>query len=52
MAREVLKKWMQIAFTDADSILGLVDPNQKKGNLKHLLKYISRQFNSEDVKKG
>ena len=43
---------MQTAFTDADSILGLVDPKQKKGNLRLLLKYILRQFNSEDVKKG
>ena len=30
-------------------ILGLVVPEQKKGNLKRLLKYNLRQFNSEDV---
>ena len=41
---------------DADSlacaleILGLVDPEQKKGNLKLFFKYILRQFNSEDAK--
>ena len=40
---------------DADSlacvfgILGLVVAEQKKGNLKLLLKYISRQFNYADV---
>ena len=31
-------------------ILGLVDPEQKKGNLKLFFKYILRQFNSEDAK--
>ena len=50
VAREVLKKWMQIASIDADSILGLVGPETKKGNLKLLLKYILRQFNSENAK--
>ena len=35
---------------EADSILGLVDPEQKKGNLKLILKYILRKFNSEDTK--
>ena len=34
----------------AFGILGLVVPEQKKGNLKLLLKYIFRQFNSEDAK--
>ena len=40
---------------DADSlahayeILGLVVLKQKKGNFKFLLKYLLRQFNSEDV---
>ena len=33
----------------AFGILGLVVPEQKKGNLKLLLKYILRQFNSEDA---
>ena len=31
-------------------ILGLVDPEQKEGNLKLCLNYILRQFNSEDAK--
>ena len=41
---------------DADSlacaleILGLVDPEEKEGNFKLCLKYILRQFNSEDAK--
>ena len=41
---------------DADSlawacgILGLVDPEQKEGSLKLLLKYILRQSNFEDAK--
>ena len=41
---------------DADSlawacgILGLVDPEQKEGSLKLLLKYILRQSNFEDGK--
>ena len=41
---------------DADSLacaygmLGLVDPEQNKGDSKRLLKYILRQFNSEDAK--
>ena len=45
-----------LTLMDADSfaytcgILGLVDPEQKKGKLKLLLKYILRQFNSEDAK--
>ena len=30
--------------------MGLVDPEQKKGNLKLLLKYIIRKSNSEDAK--
>ena len=34
----------------ASGILGLVNPQQKKGNLKLFLKYILRQFNSEDTK--
>ena len=40
---------------DADSlacacgILGLIVPEQKKGNLKRLLKYMLRQYNYEDV---
>ena len=46
----VLKIRMQIASMEADSILGLVDPEQKKGNLKLILKYILRKFNSEDTK--
>ena len=29
--------------------LGLYVPEQKKGNLKRLLKYILRQVNSEDI---
>ena len=33
----------------ACGILSLVVPEQKKCNLKLLLKYILRQFNSEDV---
>ena len=41
---------MQIASIDADSILFLADPEKKKGNLELLLKYILRQFNSEDAK--
>ena len=41
---------MQIASIDADSILVLADPEKKKGNLELLLKYILRQFNSEDAK--
>ena len=32
----------------ACGILGLDDPEQKKGNLKLLFKYVLRQFNSED----
>ena len=36
------------SLTCACGILGLVVPEQKKGNLKLLLKYILRQFNSED----
>ena len=45
-----------LTLIDADSfvcayvILGLVDHEQKKGNLKVLLKYILKPFNSEDVK--
>ena len=41
---------------DADSlacacgVLGLIDPEQKKGNLKLPLKYVLRQFNPEDAK--
>ena len=31
-------------------ILGLFDPEQKQDNLEILLKFILRQFNSEDVK--
>ena len=47
----MLKKCMQIAsIDDADSILGLVDLEHRKDNLKLLLKYIFRQFNSEDAK--
>ena len=38
------------SFACACGIQGLVDPEQKKGNLKLLLKYILRQFNSEDAK--
>ena len=44
-----------VNFMDIDSlacvceILGLVAPEQKKGNLKLLLKFIIRQFNSEDA---
>ena len=38
------------SFACACVIQGLVDPEQKKGNLKLLLKYILRQFNSEDAK--
>ena len=44
-----------LTLTDADilscacGILGLVVPEQKKGNLKLLLKYILRQFGSKDV---
>ena len=33
----------------ACGILGLVVPEQKKGNLRLSLKYILRQFNSEDA---
>ena len=33
----------------ACGILGLVVPEEKKGNLKLLLKYILRQFNFKDV---
>ena len=33
----------------AFGILGLGVPEQRKGNLKLLLKYILRQFNSKDV---
>ena len=40
------------SFARACGILGLVDPEQKKGNLKLYLKYISRHFNSEDAKSG
>ena len=36
------------SLTFAFGILGLVVPEQKKDNLKLLLKYILRQFNSED----
>ena len=36
------------SLTCACGMLGLVVPEQKKGNLKLLLKYILRQFNSED----
>ena len=46
----MLKKWMQIASIDTDSTLGLVDPETKKGKLKLLLKYILRQFSSENAK--
>ena len=44
-----------LSLMDADSlacarrILGLDVPEQKKGNLKLLLKYILRQLNSENV---
>ena len=44
-----------LILMDADSltcvceILGLDVPERKKGTLKFLLKYILRQFNSEDV---
>ena len=44
-----------LTFIDLDSlacvcgILGLVAPEQKKGNLKLLLKFIIRQFCSEDA---
>ena len=34
----------------ACGIVGLVNPEQKKDNLKLLLKYILWQFNSEDAK--
>ena len=43
-----------LTLIDADNlaracgILGLDDPEQKKGNLKLLFKYVLRQFNSED----
>ena len=49
---EVLR---MLTFRDVDSlacacgILGLVVPEQKKSNLKLLLKYILRQFNSVDA---
>ena len=49
---EVLR---MLTFMDVDSlacacgILGLVVPEQKKSNLKLLLKYILRQFNSVDA---
>ena len=47
----MLKKWMQIAsIYDVDSTLGLVDLQQRKDDLKLLLKYILTQFNSEDAK--
>ena len=46
----MLKKKMQIASIDADSILGLADNEQNKGNLKLLLRYNIRQFNSENAK--
>ena len=45
----------QLSVIDADSlacacgILALVVPEQKKGNLRLLLKFILRQFASEDV---
>ena len=41
---------------DADSlacdfgIMDFIDPEQTKGNLKLLLKYVLRQLNSEDAK--
>ena len=38
------------SFVCACGILGLVDPEQKKGNVKLLLKSILKQFNSEDAK--
>ena len=38
------------SFACACGIQGLVDPEQKKSNFKLLLKYILRQFNSEDAK--
>ena len=44
-----------LILMDADSltcvceILGLDVPERKKGTLQFLLKYILRQFNSEDV---
>ena len=44
-----------LTLIDAESlacacgILGLVVPEEKKGNLKLLLKYILRQFNFKDV---
>ena len=38
------------SFACACGILGLVYAEQKKGNLKFLLKYMLRQFNSEDAK--
>ena len=38
------------SLTCACGILGLAVSEQKKGNLKHLLKYILRQVNSEDAK--
>ena len=38
------------SFACACGIQGLVDPEQKKSNLKLLLKYILRQFISEDAK--
>ena len=38
------------SFACACGILDSVVPEQKKGNLKLLLKYILRQFNFEDVK--
>ena len=46
----MLKKKMQITSIDADSILGLVDNEQYKGNFKLLLKYNLRQFDSENAK--
>ena len=65
MAREGLKKHQLATSTTtivekietealgvlggACGILGLDVPEQKKGNLKLHLKYILRQFNSEDV---
>ena len=47
-----------LTLMDADSldcayqILGLDIPEQKKNSLKLLLKYILRQFNSEDIEGG
>ena len=44
-----------LTLMDTDSLacacgtLGLDVPEQKKGNLKRLLKYILRQVNSEDI---